>query len=405
VSIADDLAAPVPGSPYAHATRDRAVVEVDLTPSGGMVARGILSETVTADEGHWRQLAQDNGLTVPDGWIVRLTKARHNQAAWTRDREDIGRPNTAYRAPAWVLEFAIDPPGAVADRADIDALFRQIRRDKAKPRPLGDGAFVVSFNDWQLYKAEGDGFEGTVRRICEGIDAAQDRVRSLRRDKRSLGSLVVVGNGDIVEGCEIFPNQAYQLSGDLRDQMNAARRLIVHGVRTLAPLFDQVKVVAVGGNHGENRRGGKPINRHDNLDAAVFEQAAEVIGGNEAAYGHVSWAIPRDDLTAVVEAGGHLLGITHGHLARASGGTEAKLHGWYDRMAGDKQPIGQVDVLLTAHYHHERTADWGGCHWVQATTVDGGSAHHEQSFGGGGRRGITTFAMYPDRRFYDLLTL
>jgi hypothetical protein len=397
------LTEPVPGQPYTAAGRDRVdPVEVEYLPGGGIRATGVVAESIP-DESQWRTLAAGLGLNIPDDWLVRLVRAKHDPAAWHRD----GVGEDAVTRAVWRLEFAIDPPSAVADRVDLDAMFARVRKDRPKNRAetLGTGALVLSWNDWQLYKSDGDGIAGTVDRLVDGFDATVDRKRELGRLKRPVSELVIVGNGDIVEGCDIFPNQAWQLQGDLRDQVNAARRLIVQGVRTLAPHFDRVTVLAVGGNHGENRRGGKAVNRHDNLDAAVFEQAAEVIGANEDAYGHVRFLIPREDLAATVKVQGHILGVTHGHLARQSGGTEGKLRAWYDRMAGDKQPIGQADVLLSAHYHHLRVADWGGCAWVQAPAIDGGSPHFTDSYGGASRPGLLTFAMYPDRRMTDLAIL
>lgn len=408
----ESLTAPVPGSPYVAAQRQRdEQPEVHYRPDGSRYVTGVTVEGRELDESQdWRAVVVAQGLPVPDGVPVRLAKAKHNPAAWHRD----GQGEDAVTRPIWVCEFTIGET-ATGGPSNVDELAARVAKDRKRkaPAPLGAGASVLSWNDWQLFKAVGYGIEGTVAGLYDDIDRAVDRTRELRRCGRELGRLVIAGTGDIVEGCEIYPNQQYETSGDQRDQMNAARRIIVDGIRRLAPLYEQVTVVAVGGNHGENRRNGKRVNRHDNLDAAVFEQAADVFAANPDAYGHVEFVIPRDDLSATVGVAGWVLGVTHAHTARQSGATpEQKVHNWYKDQAGAKQPVGDSHVLLSSHYHHKREASWGandpkrlGCYWLQAPARDGGSPQHSDTYGEEAEPGMLMFAMYPERRVHDVVVL
>lgn len=293
----------------------------------------------------------------------------------------------------------------LADDKSLEALAKEIGRVKPKRSQVTDGdeTLVVSWNDWQLFKSAGDGVEGTIARIYEAHDLVVQRVKQLRRLGRKYPRLVVAATGDIVEGCSIYPHQAYEIQGDMRDQENAARRLIVAGLKTFAPHFDEIQVLAVGGNHGENRVDGKKVNRHDNADAKVFEQAADVLAENPAAFGHVSFAIPREELAATIQVENWVLGITHGHIAgRGAGGPEGKLHNWYKGQAAGKRPVGDAHVLLTSHYHHARMADWGGCFWLQAPTMDGGSPQHTDLTGEDAAPGLLTFGMTQHERVRDL---
>jgi hypothetical protein len=288
--------------------------------------------------------------------------------------------------------------------SNIDDLVREVRAGR-KPRPAavgGEGTLVVSWNDWQLFKAAGDGIQGTVARIFASFDAVIERVEELRGLGRSYPRLLVVATGDIVEGCAIYPHQSWELQGDGRDQRNAGRRLIVEGLKRLAPHFDEVQVLVVGGNHGENRIDGKRINRHDNADCEVFEQAADVLGESDR-YSHVRFLIPREELAATVAVEGWVVGITHGHIAgKGAGNPEAKLYGWFKGQAAGKRPIGDADILVTSHFHHPRLADWGGCVWFQAPAVDGGSPQHTDLTGMDSAPGLLTFGITRTERWRDL---
>lgn len=357
--------------------------------------------TTLANEAEWQTAVKALGLEIPEGWRVRLVEMRYDPAAWHRDNPD----DNAVTRPVWRYRFAVEEePAEVAERANIEDLVKEIRKTRAR-RPArsigGDGTLVVAWNDWQLFKSAGDGIEGTVRRISDSFDVVIQRVEELRSVGRMYPRLLVAASGDIVEGCEIYPHQSWELQGDMRDQENAGRRLIVAGLKQFAQHFDDIQVLAVGGNHGERRVDGKRTNRHDNADVKVFEQAADILA-EHSYYEHIKFRVPREDLAATLSVEGWVLGLTHGHIAgKGAGSPEAKLLGWYKGQAAGKRPAGDSDVLVTSHYHHPRLADWGGCLWMQAPTMDGGSPQHEEMFGLGAKPGLLTFGMTPEERMRD----
>lgn len=351
------------------------------------------------NEGEWAKALDELKVEVPEGWRVRLVEMRYDPVAWTRDNPD---QQYAVTRPAWRYRFAVEEDPAEF-LTNIDDLVKEVKNVRQRPprHVGGDGTFVVCWNDWQLFKAVGDGVEGTVKRVLASFEAAIERVSELRALGRSYPRLLVVATGDIVEGCAIYPHQSWELQGDSRDQENAARRLIVEGLRRFAQHFDQVHVLVVGGNHGENRVDGKKINRHDNADCKVFEQAADVLSENTR-YAHITFHIPRDDLAATIEVEGWVLGATHGHIAgKSAGSPEVKIFNWFKGQAAGKQPVGNSDVLVTSHFHHKRLADWGGCLWMQAPTLDGGSPQHRDLTGMDAEAGLLTFGMTPTERMKD----
>lgn len=292
------------------------------------------------------------------------------------------------------------------EHVDVSELIDEIKKHKpAKPAPVGDGAFCVVLADWQIGK---EGTNGTVTRVLESTDSIEHRVKELRKIGRSLGTLYVLWTGDSVEGCVgHYEMQTFGVELDRRDQVKLTRRLLRDFLIRMSKIFDKVVVVAVAGNHGENRNSsGKAYTTFgDNDDLAVVEQVAEILASNQEAYGHVEFIIPRDHLAVTVEVAGWILGITHGHVARSGGTAETKLHTWFNKMAGGKQSIGNSDILVTGHYHHLRQADWGGCYWLQAPALDSGSEWWRLVSGEHSQAGILTFGVYPDKRVGDLEVL
>jgi len=299
----------------------------------------------------------------------------------------------------------------VAQEQDISDLIKDVLKAKKniQPKVYGEGVFVVVLADWQIAKPDGDGLKGTVQRILEGIDSVEKRVKELRRINRPLGRLIVLWTGDSIEGCVgHYAQQTFGVELDRRDQVKVARRLLRDALMRWSKLFDDVSVVAVAGNHGENRNsGGKSYTSlNDNDDLAIVEQVAEIFQANPEAYGHVRFAIPKDRLSLTIEAAGWILGITHGHAAKIAGsGTEQKLKRWLEGQSLGKQPIGDCDVLVSGHYHHFRIADWGGCVWLQAPALDGGSDWWEQMTGHSSDVGVLTFCMYANKRIADVEVL
>lgn len=143
----------------------------------------------------------------------------------------------------------------------------------------------------------------------------------------------------------------------------------------------------------------------DNDDLAIVEQVAEILAANSEAFGHVKFAIAKDALTLTIPSAGWIIGITHGHIARAGGGTEAKLQRWWEGQAAGRQPIGDSDVLVTGHYHHLRVADWGGCVWLQAPAMEGGSEWWRVSSGQMSQIGMLSFVTTEEQRVSDVLIL
>ena len=293
---------------------------------------------------------------------------------------------------------------------NLDSLKEEIKKHK-RPKvkvSYGEGVFNVVLADWQLGKPEGGGSVATAARVLRGIEGVLSRVEELKRLRRPLGTLQIIWTGDSVEGClGHYEMQTFGIDLDRRAQVNAARTLLLESIRQWSPHFEKVRLIAVGGNHGENRSSnGKAFTTlADNDDLAVIDQVKDALAFNPETYGHIETIIAPDHLSLTVETAGWILGLTHGHTARSGGTAEQKLKTWLSKMALGRQPIGECDILITGHYHHLRQADWGSVHWIQAPALDGGSEWFRQTTGEHSEPGILTFATYPEAKVKDLQIL
>jgi len=292
---------------------------------------------------------------------------------------------------------------------DLEPLIANAMRHKpAKRKTGGDSTMNVVLADWQIGKADNGGVEETIKRILEARDAVISRARDLRKIGRDIGSLNVLWTGDSIEGCiGHYPSQTFAVELDRRDQVKVTRRLLVDSLQAWSKHFGEITVAAVGGNHGENRNSsGKAFTGvHDNDDLAIVEQVSEILAANPEAFGHVRFAVARDSLTLTIPASGFVLGLTHGHVANRGTNAEVKLQRWWEGQAAGRQPIGDADILVTGHYHHLRVADWGGCMWVQAPAMEGGSEWWRVSTGQVSQIGMLTFVTTETDRVTDLAIL
>lgn len=258
--------------------------------------------------------------------------------------------------------------------------YKDLVREIKKHRPLnqeqeGDATFLVSIADTQFGKSDGDGLAGTIKRFQNAIDAVEQRIKDLRKTGRKLGTLVVAGLGDLIEGCDgNYGTQTFSVELNRREQIRVARRLIRDAIARWAKHFKKVVVIAVPGNHGENRKDGKMFTEPgDNDDVTIFEIVAEVLAENPAAYGHVEFRLPKNETNAVLELDGVIVGFTHGHITKGGGTAQGRIKNWWEGQSFGNRPVGDAQILITGHYHHLSVIQYGYKTHIQCPSLDGGS--------------------------------
>ena len=292
------------------------------------------------------------------------------------------------------------------DSVDPIALMKELGLP-SKPKGINtvngeSSTFVLDWADWQVAKKEGGGSAGFVERFDSAIKSALGRIVELRTLGRRLDELVIIGGGDIVEGCTIYPQQSFHIDGHRRDQIRLAVASILKGIYALAPHFQTVRVVVVPGNHGENRINGNRTSIGDNDDLLVFDMAETAVQA-DGKMKHVKFEIAEEEVSIATNIQGWTYGITHGDVYGRGGGTGVrnKVFGWFKTMSANRHAVGASDVLVTHHFHHDALEDWGATLWVQNPTMDGGSAYFVEATGHKPKHGMNSWVVTKAERFQD----
>lgn len=268
---------------------------------------------------------------------------------------------------------------AIENRVDLDALLKHARRRKVKRPPnrrLNDYSLIALLADWQAGKREGGGIKALIKRVYSCLHNLILRIKETDPQE-----VVLVGLGDLVEGCgEHYAMQTFSVDADRRQQLRAVRRLLLDIIIAVAKVARRVRVVAVGGNHGENRLRGKAFTSFgDNDDVAVFEQVYDACQQNSALK-HIQFVLPDHELTATLNCSGIDVAIAHGHQCKR-GPKDRRALTWWGDMSHSMQPVGHCTLLFTGHWHHFRCVQDGLKTWFQAPALDGGSKWFQE--GGG----------------------
>lgn len=389
MSLADDLA---PAEPV---RRDRPQHPQGWEPGIAWDGKhGTITSRPIAEPGpDWRELILTWGFDPDRVEIVEPVQVRTwDMGAFDRESNEwVVRTMWYYRAGLRLRR---------TQAADLDDLLAIVKRKRptAPVASATERSHWLSVNDLQLGKK---GTPETVERIVAGIEASAAHVRAERKAGRGFASIYLPGVGDLLEACgEHYPMQPFEVELDSREQRRLARRLVLHAIDEHRALAERIVLPVVGGNHGENnRRDGKATTSFgDNSDVEVYEQVAESTRMNPAAYGHVTFLVPGNDLTLTVQPieGGPIIGLAHGHQARRGSTPSQKMWEWWRGQAMGQRPVGDADILLAGHWHQLIVHRDGGRTLMVAPTVDSGSQWFAETAGMESRPGMLSFTVTRD---------
>lgn len=364
--------------------------------------RFVTTDILPALEGEldFSQAIKDMGVEIPVGYRVRIAEMKYDPAAWTRDDES---QTLAVTKPVWRYRFVIEPDTSAPTVDGIAILNGLRRKTTSQNRCSGTNAFVANINDTQAGKDAGGGTEALIERFDRFLTLTEDRIA---QERKHLSEFILLLGGDLIEGCSIYPNQQWQIDLDMRGQIRTMTGMLLHSLDRLATKFDRVRVVAVPGNHGENRQNGKRNNRHDNFDQLVAEAAATA-AERDSKLEHVAFNIAYDQPALTTDIQGHIYALTHGSVyGKGNGGDPAsKAYNWYKNMAAAHHPVGDATVLVGNHYHHELIRNFGTLLFVQNPAMDGGSPEFADFSGQDAAPGMATWMVTPEKRLtsYEVL--
>ena len=256
-----------------------------------------------------------------------------------------------------------------------------VGRPKPIPRPKaatgkGDPEWaVLHLTDWQLGKrcgAPGDldyyDTEVCIERVRYVVERAR-RITAIHRKDHPVPGCQVLFGGDMVEGVQVFPGNAYEVDSTTYQQVMAAAHLMSEVVLSLLQDFDEVRVASVHGNHGRiGRRGDYP--REDNMDHMAYALARAQLAAQE----RVEWNENLHWYDKVQIGNWHAL-LVHGDQVKGWSGTPAaglarKATAWATAL-----PEEWSDLFL-GHYHQRLILTAAGGQQVRmCASVERGSQY------------------------------
>ena len=301
-------------------------------------------------------------------------------------------------------------PRENTQHTDPSTLLKALREnhEPKKPEPSqGHSTFGVSLNDFQLGKKENGGTEATLQRIRNATHEAIERFKTLQAT-HDFAEVMLVGGGDLIESCWIFPNQPWEIDLNLTQQIDVCVSTLLWILDQWSEVCDNIVVVATKGNHGEVRLGGKQNTPGDNFDLLVWKLVEQACSRDE----YLRWVnfvlcAPDEESAWYDTKAGWRFGTTHGDVFGkfVPGNTKMlKAWNWYKNMSAMRHPVGNCDVLLTHHFHHDEMADWGACLWRQTRAMDGGSKYFSHTSGQYSKPGMLTWVMTPESRWCEEYT-
>lgn len=281
---------------------------------------------------------------------------------------------------------------SLAQMVDYEALAARVRQLDISPADPSTAplTYCVGLADWQLGKGEGDGTEGTVKRVKQSLANVVEHILQLRKLGILPRTLLLANLGDHTENVySSYANQAYTTDLNVRDQINLAIELNLLWIETLAPYFPEVIYAACLCNHGQLTRQGGKTNMTDDSDNAtgLIGDMLTQLCSLSSSLKHVQFIIPRDEMITLVETNGVNMALSHGH--KISGAEENWLAKQSQNLAHRRKFL--VDIWFTAHKHHLNVMDLGPYSRIQATTNDPGSKYFEDMSGQYSRSGTTVF--------------
>ena len=316
----------------------------------------ITTDTLLEAPSDWDDILRSRGLD-PDKFEVVDDKMKWcSWDGWKKGADGESESAMCYSFKAQIRRRRSET--AVED-VSVEEMYKEARRSKTPKKKApenGDSTLVVALSDWQVGNRDGGGVQKQAEAIAALVDSIPQRLADLRRIGHKIEQVAILGMGDLVEGtCGHYATQQFRVEIDRRDQLKMVRRGIRDIIVKIAPLVEKMSVVAIPGNHGENRQNGKSITSvHDNDDVAVFEQVAEILAMNPEAFSHIGFRLSRDEIALGIELSGQVVAITHGHVTKPGANAGQTLWNWWQGQAmGRAYPaVADADILISGHYHH-----------------------------------------------------
>lgn len=356
---------------------------VDLTPDGAQINNVVVEGEINDD---WSKVFELFNLDHTQFEVVDDTvrMSTWQQSARNRDGDRDGVQLYSYSARFRRVR--------TATKVDVTELLRQLRgARKPAPRKTTTGRTrIVLLSDAQVGKVdERGGTPEVLERINHLLGELEAECRLVKCD-----DAVILDPGDLLEGFENTGSQAFTNDLSLPEQLKVARGILTETILRVSRLHPEgTRVATVPSNHSAWRKGksylGKP---GDDLGLdchAAVSEAFKLAGRDD-----VTFSIPAAwDESMALPVRGAVVGMVHGHQV-----SPGKLPEWWAKQSHGSGPTAQANILISGHYHSAMLQPSGSLDgkdrwWIQAPTLDNGSAWFRNIAGGSSEPGLLTFTI------------
>lgn len=288
----------------------------------------------------------------------------------------------------WNKLLNVKPKTIDPKRLDTTELFEVIDRwaPEQQPPKRGFGTFVLCPADLQVGKTDyGLTSADMAKRVLASFDRAKSFVAGLNFEE-----IVIADLGDIVENFNSTSSQRGTNDLAITEQMRLARRLMLEGIKMLAPYAPKITYVSVPSNHGSVRVSMKSAENHahDDYGLEVAEQLRDVVAHSDKLRNvHILTPdFPYESLS--YETSGTTLGFVHGHQSNGPDG----LGKWWAGQSHGRLPVAVADILLVGHFHSFRVQQSGDARWLMVSpSSDNGSSWFTNKTGESSQSGMLSF--------------
>lgn len=287
------------------------------------------------------------------------------------------------------MDAKLKPGHAPGLESDIDELLANIETYKPKRTDWSKssgGAFIICPSDLQAGKGDyGLDHHDLTERVMQSWAKAEAFCREYQPSEILIAEL-----GDSVENINSTSSQRGTNTLALTEQIRLARRLLLEGIKTLAPLSPKLTYAAVPSNHGSVRIGPKSPENHvlDDYGIEIAEQLRDVVK-HSTALSNVDVIVPElPHESLCLRVAGTAIGMSHGHLANSADG----LSKFWQGQSHGRLPLSEADIALFGHFHSLRVQQSGDARWLMVSPAsDNGSSWFTNKTGESSRSGMLTF--------------
>jgi hypothetical protein len=221
---------------------------------------------------------------------------------------------------------------------------------------------VVTISDLQLGKVTTTYNMEVCAERMKTLAEKVIKIASIQNTDHPVKKLHIQLLGDIVEGEDIFPNQAYQIAAGNYRQLNYGWGILVQFILDMLTYFDNIHVVGVVGNHGRISSRGGNIDPETNMDRMLYDRLRGQFHSPLFDEPRVTFNVPEGTGLRSWYAVDRIYGwgflLCHGDQINGWAGipfygTQKKALGWIDAI---DEPW---DYLMMGHFHTPTMLTYG----------------------------------------------